>query len=468
MNSVKNNIFAMNASRNLNITTGRKAKDAEKLSSGYRINRAADDAAGLSISEKMRKQIRGLSQGVDNSGDGISLCQVGDAALAEVHDMLHRITQLSIQSANGTMSDLERQDIQGEVAQLVSEIGRIGETTTFNGIHIFDIAGKTKEELVQMDLIRSPSADAGYMSEIYKDGSQYYPAVTMDFSAINAISVRKLYGKSFSFGCSQSCSETFKFTFINGNGSQSSVSNRWGTTTHEYTIDIHGLTSGSQVLSAIFDYVCANPPGPSSTSPYVPNGNRIQVSHSNYLIKQDSQHFVMRSTTGYTSEQGAQNQIDSSYADPNRPNSGKVDFAEVTGSSETRITNIFPIQYGAENGEAMELEIERMNTDILGITVLDVSTVAGCNDAIDRTKEALETINRQRSKIGVQQNRLEHTIANEDNVVENTTAAESRLRDMDMAKGMVSYSMVSILQQVGQSMLAQANKSNQSVINLLS
>lgn len=467
MNSVVNNMFAMNASRNLNITTGRKAKDTEKLSSGYRINRAADDAAGLSISEKMRKQIRGLSQGVDNSGDGISLCQVGDAALAEVHDMLHRITELSIQSANGTMSELERADIQGEVAHLISEIGRIGETTTFNGIHIFDLAGKVKEELIQMDLIESPSADAGYMSEIYKDGATYYPAVTMDFGAINAVSVKKLYGKSFSFGCSQSCSETFKFTFLNGNGSQSSVTNRWGSTTHEYKIDIHGLKTGSQVLNAIFSYVCDNPPGPSASKPYVPSGNRIQVSHSNYLIKEDNEHFIMRATIGYNSEQAAQNQIDQVFANSGNPYSGKVDFAEVTGSSETRITNLFPIQYGAESGEALDLEVERMNTDILGITDLDVSTVLGCNDAIDRTKDALETINRQRAKIGAQQNRLEHTIANEDNIVENTTASESRLRDMDMAKGMVSYSIVNILQQAGQSMLAQANKSNQGVIDLL-
>ena len=180
MGTITHNLQGMNANRQLNITTGRKADAAEKLSSGYRINRAADDASGLAISEKMRKQIRGLSQGVDNTKDGISLCQVADSALSDVHDMLHRITELSIQAANGTMSELERKDI----THLISEVSRIGETTTFNGIHIFDIAGKTKEEVVDMELIKSPSAANGYMSEAYEDGGYFYYAASMDFSGL--------------------------------------------------------------------------------------------------------------------------------------------------------------------------------------------------------------------------------------------------------------------------------------------
>lgn len=464
MTSVVNNLFAMNASRNLNITTGRKAKDSEKLSSGYRINRAADDAAGLSISEKMRKQIRGLSQGVDNSGDGISLCQVGDGALAEVHDMLHRITELSIQSANGTMSELERADIQGEVAQLISEISRIGETTTFNGIHIFDIAGRTKEELIQVDLIQSPSSDLGYMSEAYEKDGKYYSAASMDFSAINSTTAKKLWDKSFLFTCSASCPEAFQFTFVNGGGSRFVNPNSVNQSVrHDYEIDISGMKSGSEIANAIFDFVSKNPARTGSSYPVT--DKEIYVSHSNILVKESNNKLIIHGVSAYTTEAAAK-QYGINHAAANSPY-GKTDFAEVTGAADTRIVNIFPIQYGAENGEALDLEIDRMNTDILGITDLDVSTFSGCNTAIDRTKDALEIINMQRAKIGVQQNRLEHTIANEDNVVENTTAAESRLRDMDMAKGMVSYSMVSILQQVGESMLAQANKSNQSVINLL-
>lgn len=132
MNIVAHNILAMNANRQFNITSKDKAKSTEKLSSGYRINRASDDAAGLSISEKMRRQIRGLSQGVENTQDGVSLCQVADGALAEVSDMLHRITELSIKSANGTNSPSDRQAIQDEIGEILQEIDRIGETTKFN------------------------------------------------------------------------------------------------------------------------------------------------------------------------------------------------------------------------------------------------------------------------------------------------------------------------------------------------
>ena len=134
---ISHNIFAMNANRQFNITSKNKAKSSEKLSSGYRINRAADDAAGLSISEKMRRQIRGLTQGVENTQTGVSLCQVADGALAEVNDMLHRITELSIQSANGTNSANDRKAIQHEIGQIIQEIDRIGDTTEFNERKIF-------------------------------------------------------------------------------------------------------------------------------------------------------------------------------------------------------------------------------------------------------------------------------------------------------------------------------------------
>lgn len=145
MNVVAHNLLAMNANRQFNITNKNKAKTTEKLSSGYRINRAADDAAGLSISEKMRRQIRGLSQGVRNTEDGVSLCQVADGALAEVTEMLHRITELSIQSANGTYTDDDRQAIQQEISQIQQEIERIGETTEFNERKIFGGGSLRKE-----------------------------------------------------------------------------------------------------------------------------------------------------------------------------------------------------------------------------------------------------------------------------------------------------------------------------------
>ncbi len=462
MGTITHNLQGMNANRQLNITTGRKADAAEKLSSGYRINRAADDASGLAISEKMRKQIRGLSQGVDNTKDGISLCQVADSALSDVHDMLHRITELSIQAANGTMSELERKDIQGEITHLISEVSRIGETTTFNGIHIFDIAGKTKEEVVDMELIKSPSAANGYMSEAYEDGGNFYYAASMDFSALNTANIAKLFDKSFSFTCSQSCPETFEFKFVNGGGSKfvnpGSANQR---VPHYYEIDIQGMTDGSQIANALFDFVYKNPASASGGL----SGNEVKVSHSNILVKTGNDKLVIRAVS--PSFSSAADAIASAENQYKGSQYGQTDFAEVTGSTETRITNILPIQYGADEGDMMELEVERMNAFLIGISDINVTTVKGCNQALGKTKNALEAINRQRSKIGSQQNRLEHTIANEDNIVENTAASESRIRDTDMAEVMVMHSMVNILQQAGQSVLAQANQSNQGVINLL-
>ena len=137
MTVISHNLVAMNARRQLNITTGNQAKTMERLSSGYRINRAADDAAGLAISEKMRRQIRGLTQGVRNTQDGVALCQVADGALAEVDEMLHRITELSVKAANGTNTPEDRQYIQEEIHELVAEIDRIGDTTTFNERPVF-------------------------------------------------------------------------------------------------------------------------------------------------------------------------------------------------------------------------------------------------------------------------------------------------------------------------------------------
>lgn len=157
MNIVAHNLTAINAQRQFGINSKSKVKSTEKLSSGYKINRAADDAAGLAISEKMRRQIRGLKQGVENTQDGVSLCQVADGALAEVNDMLHRITELSVKSANGTNSDEDRQYIQEEVSQILQEIDRIGETTTFNERKIF--TGDEEEQRRLNSILKSFSID---------------------------------------------------------------------------------------------------------------------------------------------------------------------------------------------------------------------------------------------------------------------------------------------------------------------
>ncbi len=267
---VQHNLTAMNANRQLGVTTSAQAKSTEKLSSGYRINRAGDDAAGLTISEKMRSQIRGLNKASTNAQDGVSLIQVAEGALAETHSILQRMNELATQAANDTNTTIDRNAVQKEINQLVSEIDRIQSTTQFNTMNLID-----------------------------------------------------------------------------------------GTFT----------------------------------------GKNLQV--------------------------------------------------------------------GSLSGQAIGISISNMNASTLKVTDMSVATYSSAGNAMDKIQSAINMVSEQRSYLGALQNRLEHTIANLDNISENTQAAESRLRDTDMADEMVEYSKNNILAQAGQSMLAQANQSNQGVLSLL-
>ena len=267
---VQHNMSAMNTNRQLGITTGAQAKSTEKLSSGYRINRAADDAAGLSISEKMRSQIRGLNRASDNAQDGISAIQVAEGALSETHSILQRMNELATQASNDTNTTIDRNAIQAEINALTSEIDRIRSTTQFN----------------------------------------------------------------------------------------------------------------------------------------------------------------------------TQNLIDGGFSGKN-------------------------LQIGSLQGQGITITVSNMEASAIGVSGLSVSSFASAGSAMNRIQSAIDIVSTQRSALGALQNRLEHTIANLDNISENTQSAESRIRDVDMAEEMVNYSKNNILAQAGQSMLAQANQSTQGVLSIL-
>ena len=267
---VQHNLRAMNSNRMLGLTQSTQAKSTEKLSSGYKINRAADDAAGLAISEKMRRQIRGLTQASENAQDGISCVQTAEGALNEVHDMLQRMNELAVQAANGTNMSEDRSYLDQEVKQLISEIDRVAKSTTFNEQSLLD-----------------------------------------------------------------------------GN----------------FT------------------------------------GKKLQV--------------------------------------------------------------------GSESGDTITLDISAMNSAGLTVNGVSISSASAASSAIGTIKDAITQLSKQRADLGAVQNRLEHTINNLDNVVENTTAAEAQIRDTDMATEMVKYSNNNILAQAGQAMLAQSNQANQGVLSLL-
>ena len=476
MNVVQHNMMAMFADHQLGITTGIRAKSSEKLSSGYRINRAADDAAGLSMSEKMRRQIRGLKQGTNNAQDGVSMLQIADGALVEVTDMLQRMNELSVKAANGTLQTMDRKYIQNEISALVSEIDRVGASTTFNELTIFDLdiemyapRGSHRSAAKKLSsLVSSAAADSGKLSEAYFDGTSYHPAASMDFSGINAKNVRELDGKGFSFTCAVNCDEVFKFTFDcsttqtvnNGTKKGGSYSG-----THDYVIGIKGLTSGAAVVDALFKGIRDNPlESSASFTMTIDWPTKIKVSHSNTIVRSGegaSSFTLYADSKSFATAEGARNATFSSGM-------GLVDCSSIAGKIEApNEDRDLWIQGSSNEGDGLWVTIPRMNGEIIGVRDVDVSTQSGAQSAISSVKDAMETVNTERALLGAQQNRLEHMINNNRNIEENTTAAESRLRDTDMSDEMVRYSNANIVQQAGQSMLAQANQSKQGTLSIL-
>lgn len=449
----------MNANRQLGIVTGKSAKSSEKLSSGYKINRAADDAAGLSISEKMRNLIRSLDQGSENIQHGTSLVQIADGELAEVNDMLHRITELSVKAANGTNSESDRKAIQEEISQIIKEIDRIHTTAKFNETYLFDGTdpmhgpGNTLGGLVE-----SPSALIGGMVEAYKKGDKNCSAAILDFSPINSSNIDQLYGKSFSFVCTEGCKETFKFTFANGGGDKRK--DYTSPLKHEYTVDIKGIKRGAELIDRVFEAVKNNPVYPSTST-----DTDLNVSHAGWLTKDGEHKLVIYS-------KGDRGSSESPTAAPKFPNAnrtedGGVDGAEIMGAGRQRQVKSLKIQCSNAVNDVIWLQLERMDSAYIGVKNIDVTTEGGALDAINVVSQADLLVSEMRARYGAYQNRLEHSYNNNQNKLENTTAAESRIRDTDMAEEMVEYSKNNILKQAGQSMLAQANQSKQGVLSLL-
>ena len=459
---LSHNLTAMNANRQLGIVTGKSAKSSEKLSSGYKINRAADDAAGLSISEKMRNLIRSLDQGSENIQHGTSLVQIADGELAEVNDMLHRITELSVKAANGTNSESDRKAIQEEISQIIKEIDRIHTTAKFNETYLFDGTDPMHGPGNKLGgLVESPSALIGGMVEAYKKGNQNCSAAILDFSPINSSNIDQLYGKSFSFVCTEGCGEIFKFTFANGGGDK--IVNTTSPKKHTYTVDIKGIKRGAELIDRVFEVVKENPVdsvyGNASTD------TDLKVSHYGWLTKDGEHKLVIYSTGGLGSSTSPT--AAPKFPNANRIGPGGVDGAEIMGAGRQRQVKSLKIQCSNAVNDVIWLQLERMDSAYIGVKNIDVTTEGGALDAINVVSQADLLVSEMRARYGAYQNRLEHSYNNNQNKLENTTAAESRIRDTDMAEEMVEYSKNNILKQAGQSMLAQANQSKQGVLSLL-
>lgn len=492
---IQNNMHAANADRQMSAVSRKKEKTSEKLSSGYAINRSADDAAGLRISEGMRRMVRGLDRGSDNLEDGISLIQTADGALSEVSDILQRMNELSIQSANGTNSTADRTAIQEEASRLAAEIDRIGKSTTFNERAIFDYPSKLIEEefrkriphdyVEEFQLVSSEAADRGFLTDVMqidsKSGPRWHPAATLDFGNVSGENIPLLEGKYFSFNCSADCKEQFKFVFkTDGDGTQSSVDKDSlnGYKPHIYTIDISACKTGADVVDAIYGYVKNNMP-----NNYRPGQGQLpdalKVSHSNEMVKtEDGNGLSIYAVAGFASPEAAQKHVQDHYLNSTSPNEpGKIDANALLAVTETIRVHARPGYDGGYNGIRIQgssntkdgrmIRVQRMNAEILGVRNLDLTTEAGIDEAIDVVSTALSRISASRSELGAEQNRLGHASRNNKNTMENTQASESRIRDTDMAKETVALSRQNILTQSGVSVLTQANQTPEGALALL-
>lgn len=512
MQILAHNILAQGVGRELNITMKRREKSGEKLSSGYRINRAADDAAGLAISEKMRKQIRGLTRGIRNTQDGVSVCQVADGALAEVNDMLHRLTELSVQSANGTNSDEDRQYIQEEINKILQEIDRIGETTTFDELQLFSEtsrtgAGSDNHVLSREQAIREllsgnfsvgkkditiagqvlPQDTVTRLAQGYSTEYLWYhyqdickdPAQRGEVTRTFQLMTQNMRGYMIGAGYGSDGSQRYTQDEIDvmadlvsrhitklASGQYTNVNDAqqgfWYSVDNELK-KVYAKSVTSQVgnfANLASEYYVGTPNDSWSA---VAN----QAGMVDYATRQ-----ILYDNYGFDFANTELAEIcfpfKSDTEDPIERYRALADMeAGKNESSDANKQSGIWIQSGYEAGDGMWLQIAPMNTNILGIDGLDVSTQSGAEHALSMIDEALQRLSESRSVIGAQQNRLEHTIANEENIVENTSAAESQIRDTDMASEMERFSKDNILMQVGQAMMAQANQQSQGILQLL-
>ena len=461
---VQHNMQAANANRMLNITTGAQSKSTEKLSSGYRINRAADDAAGLSISEKMRKQIRGLDKASSNAEDGVSSVQTAEGALTEVHSMLQRMNELAVQASNGTNSNTDRSAIQDEISQLTTEIDRVAETTKFNETYLLKGGNGTKD--VYMN-----GHDAGLKGTLTDN------ATTATFKvAAGALDAGKsvtIGGKDYTIGGSEAEAKAL-ITKAAADGAKADASITIDGTTYTYKTD-KWVDKGDNEVTDIENKVKKGSTVKyGSDSVTVLNDNKttgIDDANSSVISAAKAVELMTNELTA-ANNIGATKKTATVTADAAgyTANNG-IEFTIEKGTAEVADKLSFSLHVGsdADMTNKITVGIETMNSSYLGIKGLNVNDDSGIAGtyAIDAISDALQKVSEQRSSLGAVQNRLEHTIDNLDNVVENTTTAESRIRDTDMASEMVNYSKNNILAQAGQSMLAQANQSNQGVLSLL-
>jgi flagellin len=510
---INNNIMALNAHRQLAINQSNASKSMEKLSSGFRINRAGDDAAGLAISEKMRGQIRGLKQAQRNAQDGISLIQTAEGALNETHAILQRMRELAVQAANDTNTEVDRSEIQKEINELIDEIDRIANQTQFNTKHLLN-GTFTGTFHIGANEGQSITLSIGNMA------AGRAPEITVD--SVNVGAPNKLPGLSVSGVAGFTHSGPVEFKVIHSSGSDAEAASHTFTITQAFQdqsiLTINGYKigfslEGTDVPGAEFTIALQEDDGSDTRDRSVEelagdianlitiegvtleaNGAEVTVTAvtagaagNNIIIKTTDDAAV--DFDGSVNLSGGKDAVPAGLSatidgeavrETVVSGAGVVTYTTSSGKSITADLGTFALDNDeevtitvaitvedvpdAEQGlQVGQLKVDNVTKDSVG----GVMTQAGADAAITIINNAIEAVSAERSKLGAYQNRLEHTISNLGTSAENLQAAESRIRDLDMAEEIMAFTKNNILQQAATAMLAQANMAPQSVLQLL-
>ena len=482
---IQHNIAALNSYRNLTGNNNAVSKNLEKLSSGYRINRAGDDAAGLAISEKMRAQITGLNTAQKNAQDGVSLVQTAEGAMTEVHSMLNRMVELADQSANGTYADeVDRENLQKEISSLKEEINRIADSTNFNGINLLDGslstskldisatfagANNTIQQNAATGAVSTITAAAGTagdqtLSIEYADADGKLHKVDVKYTGDtnanqNAENIKSAIANN---------SELSSIFDISGKDANITLTSKVTGEKGAKVTTVSSTDTGKVTKGA----VTAGKNATAQTTGLgadIAAGDKITLNGKTYEFVTDANAKVSDGATAVIVGKNNGNTIENLNKALDGTGVSVTANAQNLVFSSTTNGKGLTLQIGdtADPFNQMTVSVGDMHADALGIADIDISTQAGAKAAVDKIKSAINSVSSTRGDLGAIQNRLEHTINNLSVSAENMTAAESRIRDVDMANEMMAYTKNNILVQSSQAMLAQANQLPQGVLQLL-
>lgn len=447
---INHNITALNTYRQLSMNNTNGAKSIEKLSSGLRINRAGDDAAGLAISEKMRAQIRGLEMASKNAQDGISLIQIAEGALNETHSILQKMREIAVQAANDTNTADDRAELQKEIDQLLSEIDRIGNTTEFNTKKLLNggasVSGTVGSNLTGVTIVGGTGeTQVGSSVTITEVKVATSASVTKDgvftSGALNSALTFSVNGTNFSFASGTSVDDVLKTINDAGLGVKATAVNSDAGLQLETT----AVGSAATLTTNLADgSTMVTERGKDATVTL--DGEVTYIAEGNIITIQSGD------------AKGLQFEV-----------AKAIDSSDLSGQNTITVDSngTLNLQIGANANQEMNIGIRDMRAAALGVNGLKVTDQASAKAAITTIDDAIRAVSGERSKLGAYQNRLEHTINNLGTSAENLTAAESRIRDVDMAKEMMEFTKNNILVQAAQAMLAQANMTPQGVLQLL-